>query len=130
MQDCILAEEAAAMETDEKDEKEGAEASKDGEEAGKPKAPEALSYKLDNPSRVTPAQQKFVAHDEASRWRPIHPGRQVTGIIVFKDLQPGAHGFLKGERSMQEHLSLKCTTVLHCAAFWDCQSSTWLLKHL
>lgn len=85
------------METDEKDEKEGAEASKDGEEAGKPKAPEALSYKLDNPSRVTPAQQKFVAHDEASRWRPIHPGRQVTGIIVFKDLQPGAHGFLKGK---------------------------------
>ncbi len=82
------------METDETDGKEGAEATKEGEEAAKPKAPEALSYKLDNPSRMTPAQQKFVAYDEASRWRPIHPGRQVTGIIVFKDLQPGAHGSL------------------------------------
>ena len=39
-------------------------------EAAKAKAPEALSHALNNPSRVTPAQQKFVAYDEASRWRP------------------------------------------------------------
>ena len=76
------------------DQKEGAaEAAKEGEEAeaAKAKAPEALSHALDNPSRVTPAQQKFVAYDEASRWRPIHALRPVTGIIIFKDLQPGVH---------------------------------------
>jgi len=68
-----------------------ADASKEDEaaEAAKPKAPEALSHRLDNPSRVTPAQQKFVIYDEASRWRAIHPGRPVTGIIVWKDLEPG-----------------------------------------
>ena len=59
--------------------------------AAKPRAPEALSHALDNPSRVTPAQQKFVAYDEASRWRPIHGSRPITGIIIFKDLQPGVH---------------------------------------
>ena len=78
----------------ETDQKEGAaEAGKEGEEAeaAKPKVPEALSHTLDNPSRVTPAQQKFVAYDEASRWRPIHGSRPVTGIIIFKDLQPGVH---------------------------------------
>ena len=78
----------------ETDQKEGtAEAAKEGEEAeaAKAKAPEALSHALDNPSRVTPAQQKFVAYDEASRWRPIHGSRPVTGIIIFKDLQPGVH---------------------------------------
>ena len=70
-----------------------ADASKEGEkaEAAKPKAPEALSHRLDNPSRVTPAQQKFVIYDETSRWRAIHPGRPVTGIIVFKDLEPGVN---------------------------------------
>ena len=78
----------------ETDEKEGtAEGGKEGE-AGEPakpsKAPEALSHRLDNPCRVTPAQQKFVALEEGSRWRPIHPARPLTGIIVFKDLQPGA----------------------------------------
>lgn len=78
----------------ETDKKEGAaEGGKEGE-AGEPakpsKAPEALSHRLDNPCRVTPAQQKFVALEEGSRWRPIHPARPLTGIIVFKDLQPGA----------------------------------------
>ena len=81
------------METDQKES--AAEAAKEGEgaepEAAKAKAPEALSHALDNPSRVTPAQQKFVAYEEASRWRPIHGSRPVTGIIIFKDLQPGAH---------------------------------------
>ena len=92
---CACAEDGAAMETEEK---EGAgEGSKEGE-AGEPakapsKAPEALSHRLDNPCRVTPAQQKFVALEEGSRWRPIHPARPLTGIIVFKDLQPGAPSF-------------------------------------
>ena len=79
------------METDQKEGASAAEAAKEGEEAVKAKAPEALSHALDNPSRVTPAQQKFVAYDEASRWRPIHGSRPVTGIIIFKDLQPGMH---------------------------------------
>ena len=80
------------METDEKDGAgEGIKEGEAGEPAKPGKAPEALSHRLDNPCRVTPAQQKFVALEEGSRWRPIHPARPLTGIIVFKDLQPGAH---------------------------------------
>ena len=86
------------METDQKEGVAEAEPSKNQDAGGegsegakeKARAPEALSYRLDNPSRVTPAQQKFVVYEEASRWRPIHASRFVTGIIVLKDLQPGA----------------------------------------
>lgn len=80
------------METDEKDGAgEGIKEGEVGEPAKPGKAPEALLHRLENPCRVTPAQQKFVALEEGSRWRPIHPARPLTGIIVFKDLQPGAH---------------------------------------
>ena len=87
------------MDTDEKEaSKEGggaadmeamADDDKDGKEEKAPAAPEPGSCKLDNPSRVTPGQQKFVAFEEGSRWRPIHAARPVSGIIVLKDLRPG-----------------------------------------
>ena len=76
------------METDEKDG--AAKEAEESEPAKAARAPEALMHRLDNPCRVTPAQQKFVALEDGSRWRPIHPARPLTGIIVFKDMEPGA----------------------------------------
>ena len=110
----------------ETDQKEGAaEAAKEGEEAEatKAKAPEALSHALDNPSRVTPAQQKFVAYDEASRWRPIHSSRPVTGIIIFKDLQPGEHATVSSSR---RNLLVARSSLCEEQSSWSCQAASQL----
>lgn len=61
----------------------------DKAEAAPAKEPEPSMYKLDNPSRVVPTQQKFVALEPNSRWAPIHKNRPIAGIIVLKDLRPG-----------------------------------------
>lgn len=89
-----------AMETDEKEPdneeagKEGPAAAADDQADGAApaaKEPEPSSYKLDNPSRVVPTQQKVVALEPNCRWVPIHKHRPVAGIIVLKDLRPGVH---------------------------------------
>jgi 26S proteasome regulatory subunit N2 len=98
------------METDEKEgaaKAEGAAAAEDATtaaEGGKgndgtaaPKkepaaAQEPGSFRLNNPCRVTPAQRKYVALEPGCRWRPIHAGRPISGILVLKDLRPGAAG--------------------------------------
>ncbi len=73
------------METDEKE----AGPVGDKPEAAKAKEPEPTSYKLDNPSRMVPTQQKFVVLEPNSRWAPIHKNRPIAGILVLKDLRPG-----------------------------------------
>jgi hypothetical protein len=77
------------METDDKEAGKQEEGSKQSADAKQSKEPEAMSYKLDNPSRVVPGQQKFVAWDEASRWRPIQSGHPISGVLVVKDTRPG-----------------------------------------
>ncbi|CAL8468543.1 g8083 [Coccomyxa elongata] len=78
-----------AMETDDKEAVKEPEAAGDKAEAVPAKEPEPSSHKLDNPSRVVPTQQKFVALEPNSRWVPIHKNRPIAGIIVLKDLHPG-----------------------------------------
>mmetsp|Transcript_5894 Transcript_5894/g.16828 ORF Transcript_5894/g.16828 Transcript_5894/m.16828 type:complete len:1074 (-) Transcript_5894:415-3636(-) len=62
----------------------------DGEgDGGKPAPePEPSSYTIQNPARVVPAQEKFLAAVETERWRPIQAGFK-SGFIVLKDLTPG-----------------------------------------
>ncbi len=77
------------METDDKEAGKEPEAAGDKAEAAPAREPEPSSHKLDNPSRVVPTQQKFVALEPNSRWVPIHKNRPIAGIIVLKDLRPG-----------------------------------------
>ena len=77
------------METDEKEAGKEPEAAGDKAEAAPAKELEPSSHKLDNPSRVVPTQQKFVALEPNSRWVPIHKMRPIAGIVVLKDLRPG-----------------------------------------
>jgi len=51
------------------------------------KVPEASSYILSNPSRLTPSQISFISYDRENRYHPVdldHKG----GIIVLQDLTP------------------------------------------
>ena len=101
------------METDEKDG--AAKEAEEGEPAKAARAPEALLHRLDNPCRVTPAQQKFVALEEGSRWQPIHPARPLTGIVVFKDMEPGAHSSRCQRAGLAAAfpLGLQCGCIMH-----------------
>ena len=75
-----------------------------GEAAGKEKGskererarPEPGSYKLENPARVVPAQQRFVSFDPQARWRPLREGQPAAGIVVLKDHHPGAISIISG----------------------------------
>lgn len=55
----------------------------------KKEEPEPSSFTLENPARVLPQQEKFVAFPANTRFAPIRAGRH-AGIIVLKDSTPGA----------------------------------------
>ena len=64
------------------------EEKKDEEEK---KAPEPLKEELENPARVTPAQERFVRFDEGSRFVPTvsEMSQKTRGFVVLKDTTPG-----------------------------------------
>lgn len=51
------------------------------------KKPEAESEVLQNPSRVTWAQQKYISYDNTQRYQPIKS--KLWGIVMLRDTQPG-----------------------------------------
>jgi 26S proteasome regulatory subunit N2 len=84
--------EDVAMETEEAEKKEAPET---GDEEKKPedetKPPEPSKEELENPARVTPAQERFVRFDEGSRFVPAVAGMagKTRGFVVLKDTTPG-----------------------------------------
>jgi 26S proteasome regulatory subunit N2 len=55
--------------------------------AKKAAVPEPAFEQLDNPARVLPAQQAYVALAEGARYRPIKQGL-LADIVVLEDLHP------------------------------------------
>ena len=77
-------------------------------EAGaEPKKEEAPSHFLRNPSRVLPAQSRFVSFTSDSRYKPVVQGL-VHGIIVVADLRPG------------EDAQVLCALILSCFVSLTC----------
>jgi 26S proteasome regulatory subunit N2 len=80
------------METEEAEKKEAPET---GDEEKKPenetKPPEPSKEELENPARVTPAQERFVRFDEGSRFAPAVAGMasKTRGFVVLRDTTPG-----------------------------------------
>lgn len=62
------------------------------EEAKPKKEREATSFKLSNPSRLIPAQIKFMSleSDDKQRYHPIYKRAALAGIIMLSDTQPDA----------------------------------------
>lgn len=54
-----------------------------------PATPEPTSYKIQNPARVVPAQEKFLTAAGTMRWQPVRSEGFRAGFIVMKDLTPG-----------------------------------------
>ena len=82
--------EDVAMETEDAGAKE-----EEGDEAKtaekRAEAPEPSKEELENPARVTPAQERFVRFDEGSRFAPAVAGMaaKTRGFVVLKDTTPG-----------------------------------------
>mmetsp|Transcript_12057 Transcript_12057/g.28050 ORF Transcript_12057/g.28050 Transcript_12057/m.28050 type:complete len:305 (+) Transcript_12057:194-1108(+) len=78
------------MDADEGEEKkiEGGEEKKEEEPEKKKKGPEPLSFKLSNPSRVTPEQVQYVSFDMNQRYTPINPRSKPAGIVILMDKTP------------------------------------------
>ena len=57
----------------------------------KPEAPKAepSSYLLQNPARVTPAQESFISFLPEERWQPLRPNPPHSGILMLNDTRPG-----------------------------------------
>jgi 26S proteasome regulatory subunit N2 len=71
--------------------KEGAVENGDGEAKAAPKkkkGPEPTSFRLANPSRVTPEQEKFVSFDLHQRYVPVNPDAKPAGIVMLVDRTP------------------------------------------
>ena len=71
--------------------KDGDDDSEEKEEDKKPDEPS--QYLLHNPTRVAPAQARFVRWPKAGRWAPVPAARggaaPVLGFVVVKDKTPG-----------------------------------------
>jgi 26S proteasome regulatory subunit N2 len=67
----------------------GAPDEKEPDEKEERKKDDTSGYKLDNPARVVPAQEQFVAFEPASRWQPLKHRHASSGIILLKDNMPG-----------------------------------------
>uniref|UniRef100_A0A7S3E3H6 26S proteasome non-ATPase regulatory subunit 1 homolog n=1 Tax=Chloropicon laureae TaxID=464258 RepID=A0A7S3E3H6_9CHLO len=70
-----------------KDAQQGGEASGSGKDEAQPKA-EASEEVKENPTRVVPAQEKFIHFDSKGRFVPIS-GDASAGIIMLRDTEPG-----------------------------------------
>lgn len=73
--------------------KEGAVEKSDGDGEAKAvpkkkKGPEPTSFRLANPSRVTPEQEKFVSFDLTQRYVPVNPHGKPAGIVMLVDRTP------------------------------------------
>ena len=57
----------------------------------KPEAPKAepSSYVLQNPARVTPAQERYITFLPDERWRPLRSNPPHSGILMLVDTRPG-----------------------------------------
>merc|ERR1719399_165982 len=82
---------ASAGET--KKQGDGSKVDKDdsGETKGEKKeeAPEPKYFALQNPCRVTFAQQRFLKYDDGNRYRPVHDKKKRNlGVIVLTDTTP------------------------------------------
>ena len=80
---------AAPMDTDEQPPKNGADKPEAERAAAEKAKEEPSSYELENPTRIVPAQEKFVSFPASSRWQPLRTTHAVTGILVLKDTRPG-----------------------------------------
>jgi len=56
--------------------------------AAKKKEPEPSSFRLANPSRVTPEQVKFVSWDLQQRYVPVNPRSKPSGLVMLVDREP------------------------------------------
>jgi 26S proteasome regulatory subunit N2 len=54
----------------------------------KKKGPEPTSFRLSNPSRVTPEQEKFVSFDLDQRYAPVNSRGKPAGIVILADRTP------------------------------------------
>lgn len=57
--------------------------------AGASKGEEPSSHTLQNPMRVVPAQEQYIAFDADPRWEPLRRHHQASGILMLRDKQPG-----------------------------------------
>lgn len=74
-------------------EEEGGEKKEDGEEGKEKKPEEPAHYSMYNPTRVAPAQARFVRWPKSGRWAPVPAARggaaPALGFVVVKDKTPG-----------------------------------------
>ena len=52
--------------------------------------PEASSHMLDNPARVTPGQEQYIAFSGDQRWQPLGADPPHSGILMCVNTRPGA----------------------------------------
>merc|ERR1712115_454790 len=55
----------------------------------KKREPEATSFRINNPSRVTTAQSERCEFDLTQRYRPIRIEEKPFGVIILTDSTPG-----------------------------------------
>jgi 26S proteasome regulatory subunit N2 len=72
-----------AMDVDKKDD--GVESSK---KVKKKKDPEATSFRIGNPARITKAQSQFCTFDPNQRYHPVRVDEKPSGVIILTDSQP------------------------------------------
>jgi 26S proteasome regulatory subunit N2 len=68
---------------------EGEEKAEKKEEEEAPPEPEPTSFTLENPARVTTAQEPLVSFDLSQRYVPVRRGAKPVGIVVLVDKTPG-----------------------------------------
>ena len=51
--------------------------------------PEASTHMLDNPARVTPGQEQYIAFSADQRWQPLSDDPPRSGILMCVDTRPG-----------------------------------------
>lgn len=87
-----LSEDSRKDDTDEKmetdDTKKSLSSEESSKEAEKSVNSSRRSNRLDNMSRVVPAQLKFISFEENSRYVPVRRLRESGGVILVKDLTP------------------------------------------
>lgn len=77
----------AAMDTEEPETPVGEARTQDrGREEG---GEEPSSYILENPTRVVPAQEQYIAFTADERWEPLRRHPRPAGILLLKDRRPG-----------------------------------------
>merc|ERR1719261_258233 len=55
----------------------------------KKREPEAMSFRVSNPSRVTTAQSQLCEFDMTQRYRPIRVEEKPFGVVILTDSTPG-----------------------------------------